>query len=80
MCRLSDVAGDKSHQILVKVSDNGSGVAAKDLDKIFIPFFTTKSSGAGLGLAIVQKIILMHDGKIEVESAPGKGTCFNIFL
>jgi signal transduction histidine kinase len=79
-CTLLDLVGDRSHKMLVKIIDNGSGISSEDLQRIFIPFFTSKSSGSGLGLAIVQKIVLMHDGKIEVESKPGKGTCVNIYL
>ena len=79
-CALLDLVGDRSHTTLVKVSDNGCGIASEDLPRIFIPFFTSKSSGSGMGLAIVQKIVLMHDGKIEVESKPGGGTCVNVYL
>ena len=79
-CTLLDLVGDRSHKTLVKISDNGCGVSSEDLQRIFIPFFTSKSSGSGLGLAIVQKIVLMHDGKIEVESKPAEGTCVNIYL
>jgi len=79
-CTLLDLVGDRSHKTLVKIIDNGSGISSQDLQRIFIPFFTSKSSGSGLGLAIVQKIVLMHDGKIEVESKPGEGTCVNIYL
>jgi PAS domain S-box-containing protein len=79
-CTLLDLVGDRSHKTVVKISDNGCGISSEDLQRVFIPFFTTKSNGSGLGLAIVQKIILMHDGKIEVESKPGAGTCVNVYL
>ncbi|MCI0418131.1 MAG: ATP-binding protein [Acidobacteria bacterium] len=79
-CKLLDLVGDKAHKTLVKIIDNGCGVASEDLQRIFIPFFTSKSSGSGLGLAIVQKMVLMHDGKIEIESKPGDGTCVNVYL
>ncbi len=79
-CVLLDLVGDRSHTTLLKVSDNGCGIASEDLPRIFIPFFTSKSSGSGMGLAIVQKIVLMHDGRIEVESKPGEGTCVNVYL
>jgi signal transduction histidine kinase len=79
-CALLDLVGDRSHTTLVKVSDNGCGIASEDLPRIFIPFFTSKSNGSGMGLAIVHKIVLMHDGKIEVESKPGGGTCVNVYL
>lgn len=79
-CKLLDLVGDKAHKVLVKISDDGCGIPTEDLERIFIPFFTSKSSGSGLGLAIVQKIILMHDGKIEVESRPREGTCVKVYL
>jgi signal transduction histidine kinase len=79
-CTLLDLVGDRSHKMLVKISDNGCGISSEDLQRIFIPFFTSKSSGSGLGLAIVQKIVLMHDGRIELESKPGEGTCVNVYL
>jgi len=79
-CTLLDLVGDRSHKTLVKVSDNGCGISSEDLQRIFVPFFTSKSSGSGLGMPIVQKIVLMHDGKVEVESKPGEGTCVNVYL
>lgn len=60
-------------------SDTGSGIKKEDLPRIFYPFFTTKSSGSGLGLSIVQRIIEEHRGEIRVESSP-KGTTFCIAL
>jgi signal transduction histidine kinase len=79
-CTLLDLVGDRTHKTLVKISDNGCGISSEDLQRIFVPFFTSKSSGSGLGLPIVQKIVLMHDGKVEVESKPGEGTCVNVYL
>lgn len=64
----------------VDVIDRGAGIPAKLLDTIFNPFFTTKPEGVGLGLAIVSKIIDKHGGKIAVESEPGKGSIFRVFL
>lgn len=64
----------------IAVIDRGAGIPAKDLENIFNPFFTTKKSGVGLGLAIVSKIVDLHGGKITVESEPGKGSAFRVFL
>jgi two-component system, NtrC family, sensor histidine kinase HydH len=64
----------------VSVIDRGSGIAPKDRESIFNPFFTTKSSGVGLGLAIVSKIVDEHGGQITVESEPGAGSVFHVFL
>jgi signal transduction histidine kinase len=64
----------------IVVIDRGSGIAPKDRESIFNPFFTTKSSGVGLGLAIVSKIVDEHGGEITVESEPGAGSVFHVFL
>jgi signal transduction histidine kinase len=65
---------------VVEVIDNGAGIAPEDREKIFLPFFTTKPSGTGLGMAIVKKIVDLHGGDISVESAPGRGTRVRISL
>ncbi len=64
----------------VSVIDRGAGIEEKNLNSIFNPFFTTKSAGVGLGLAIVSKIVDEHGGKITVESEPGKGSIFRVLL
>ena len=66
--------------VIIKVTDNGTGIRKEDIAHIFDPYFTTKPSGTGLGLAIVHNIIDAHDGKMEVESSPGKGTTVTLFL
>lgn len=67
---------------VLRVSDTGCGIAAEHLPKIFNSFFTTKpvGKGTGLGLAIVRDIVRSHGGAIRVESSPGDGTTFSIFL
>ena len=72
--------GDDTERLRVIISDSGQGIARQDIDKIFHPFFTTKTGGTGLGLAIVYRIIEDHGGTIDVESEPGKGTHFSIAL
>jgi len=64
----------------ISVIDRGSGIEPAQLENIFNPFFTTKKEGVGLGLAIVSKIVDLHGGKITVESQPGKGSIFRVFL
>jgi len=66
--------------VIIKVTDNGTGIRKEDIAHIFDPYFTTKPSGTGLGLAIVHNIIDAHDGKMEVESSQGKGTTVTLFL
>jgi len=66
--------------VLVEVADNGPGVPADLIDRIFNPFFTTKVTGTGLGLAIVRKIVDAHDGRIDVSSTPETGTRFRVTL
>lgn len=65
---------------VIEISDTGPGIEEKYLPFIFDPFYTTKLSGTGLGLAITKRIIEEHKGKIEVDSTPGKGTTFRVFL
>ncbi|HZT32105.1 MAG TPA: ATP-binding protein [Bryobacteraceae bacterium] len=64
----------------VAVIDRGCGIEPKLIDTIFNPFVTTKPDGVGLGLAIVSRIVDQHGGKIAVESEPGKGSVFRVFL
>lgn len=66
----------------VVIQDNGPGIPADIIDKIFTPFFTTKKAGegSGLGLDIVKKIVDKHHGRIEVASSAGEGTAFSIFI
>jgi two-component system sensor histidine kinase PilS (NtrC family) len=70
-------ASSKGDFLDVAISDAGHGIAENIMDKIFLPFFTTKENGTGLGLAIVHKIVVSHGGNISVESSE-KGTTFRI--
>lgn len=69
-----------SRYLIISFEDTGKGIAEKDIENVFNPFFTTKEEGTGLGLAISYGIINRHEGEIEVKSLPGKGTCFKIKL
>jgi len=71
---------DDHEWIQLSIQDSGVGIPPADMDKLFDPFFSTKDGGIGLGLSISHRIIDQHHGKIEVESAPGKGTRFTIWL
>jgi|GEM_PF-6530028 len=66
--------------VRIIIQDEGVGIASDDLQKIFDPFYTSKDEGTGLGLAISYTIIKKHEGYITVESEPGKGTTFYIYL
>jgi PAS domain S-box-containing protein len=71
---------DKVNSICISVADNGPGIAPELVGKIFEPFVSGKPDGTGLGLALVKKIVVMHGGRIEVHSKPGKGARFTIYL
>ncbi len=66
--------------VCIYVADTGPGVAPDIRQKIFAPFFTTKARGTGLGLAVVEKAVSRHQGKLFITSEEGKGACFQIYL
>ena len=63
-------------QVQISVSDNGSGISNEVLGKIFLPFYSTKDNKSGIGLSLSQQIMMLHNGRLEVTSEPGKGTTF----
>ncbi|TSA00689.1 MAG: PAS domain S-box protein [Nitrospiraceae bacterium] len=67
-------------EVEMKITDTGVGIRKDRLARIFLPFFTMKAKGTGLGLALVHKIVLLHNGRIEVESLEGTGTTFHVYL
>jgi two-component system NtrC family sensor kinase len=67
-------------RVEVRVEDTGVGIAPEHLSRIFDLYFTTKERGTGIGLSMVYRIIQMHDGEIEVQSTPGRGTTFRVLL
>lgn len=79
-CRKVDVAGRKADVVEVSFQDTGEGIPKGNLGKIFLPFFTTKKQGSGLGLAAVHRIVDLHGGWIKVESQEGQGTRFGVCL
>ena len=66
--------------VKITIMDEGHGILEKDQEKIFDPYFTTKSCGSGLGLTTTYSIIKKHDGYIAFDSSPGKGTTFTLYL
>ena len=71
---------DGREAVVVEVADEGPGMPPDVADRVFSPFFTTKAQGSGLGLAIVRKIVDAHDGSIDLETAPGRGTVIRVTL
>lgn len=69
---------DKRNKAKILVSDNGQGILPEVMDKIFIPFFTTKPKGSGIGLSLTKQILRLHNGNINVTSVPGVNTTFTI--
>ena len=67
-------------ELVIKVADTGEGISNDDLAKIFNLYYTTKPSGSGLGLSIVNQIITEHNGSLNIESSPGKGTTVTISI
>jgi two-component system, NtrC family, nitrogen regulation sensor histidine kinase NtrY len=70
------VSESSTGRFKISISDNGKGISAEEIEKIFIPFYTTKESGSGIGLSISRKIMRLHKGSISVFSIPGDHTTF----
>lgn len=73
-------AQQEGNELVFTVRDNGIGVLPEVIDRVFVPFFTTKPSGSGIGLSICKQIITLHGGHISVESENGKGSCFFLYF
>ncbi|HEY4212759.1 MAG TPA: ATP-binding protein [Steroidobacteraceae bacterium] len=73
-----DASRNEYGQVLVHVYDNGPGISADHVDNIFVPFFTTKRSGTGVGLSICRQLVHANRGVISVRSVPGEGTVFTL--
>jgi signal transduction histidine kinase len=71
---------EQDAMLCLKISDEGPGIQPQDLVRVFQPFYSTKLRGFGLGLAACKQIVDAHGGKMEVESSPGKGTTFRVYL
>jgi nitrogen fixation/metabolism regulation signal transduction histidine kinase len=69
---------NENNRVQISVSDNGPGIPEEVMDKIFIPFFTTKESGSGIGLSLSRQIMFLHGGNLKVVSEPGKLTTFTL--
>ena len=73
---ISDISG----RVRISVSDNGPGIADEMIDKIFLPFFSTKASNTGIGLSLSKQIMMLHNGRIEVTNNPASGCTFNLIF
>jgi nitrogen fixation/metabolism regulation signal transduction histidine kinase len=71
-------SNSNNRKILIRVSDNGFGMTEEIMDKIFIPFFSTKKNGSGIGLSLCKQIMMLHKGNIQVQSKQGEGTAFTL--
>ncbi|MBX7222350.1 MAG: hypothetical protein K1Y36_20540 [Blastocatellia bacterium] len=79
-CQTGATIETQAGECIVQVADTGEGIPENELANVFIPFFTTKTRGYGIGLAIVQKVFVGHNGRVEVESRVGHGTTFTCYL
>ncbi|BAV10128.1 Histidine kinase-, DNA gyrase B-, and HSP90-like ATPase [Filimonas lacunae] len=69
-----------NNRTVVKIADNGTGMPEEVVDKIFIPFFSTKKNGSGIGLSLCKQIMMLHKGNIQVQSVEGEGTVFSLLF
>jgi nitrogen fixation/metabolism regulation signal transduction histidine kinase len=67
-------------RVLVKVEDNGTGIAKELIDQVFVPFFSTKEQGSGIGLSLVRQVMNQHEGSIHLESIPGERTTVTLLF
>jgi signal transduction histidine kinase len=77
MIELNASLDDQAHAI-IEIRDNGPGIIPEAQDKLFIPFYTTKDGGSGIGLSLSRQIMLMHHGNLTVKSEPEKHTVFTL--
>jgi nitrogen fixation/metabolism regulation signal transduction histidine kinase len=78
--RIELACASQNGAVVISVSDNGKGVSPDHADEIFVPFFTTKAGGSGIGLAVVRQIALKHGGQVGVLANPSGGTTFRLTL
>jgi signal transduction histidine kinase len=71
---------DSDERVIITIRDNGPGMNADVLEKVFIPFFTTKESGSGIGLSLSKQIMRLHNGNITCDSSPDNGTTISLIF
>ena len=69
---------DERGRPVIQVRDNGVGIPEENLDKVFVPFFSTKEGGSGIGLSLSRQVMQLHNGTISVSSKPGAGSIFTL--
>jgi len=74
------LARTAANRVQITVADNGKGIDAETLEQIFVPFYTTKEQGSGIGLSLSRQIMRLHKGRISVQSEVGEGTKFVLTL
>lgn len=70
----------QDNRLMIYVSDNGPGIEPEAIEKIFIPFYTTKKTGSGIGLSLSRQIMQLHNGQLKVTSTPGQGSTFSMIF
>ena len=68
------------NKVVIKIADNGNGMSEELVEKIFIPFFSTRKTGSGIGLSLCKQIMLLHKGTIQVQSVEGEGSAFLLYF
>jgi len=76
--KISLSVNETANHIVIKEEDNGPGIQPSDIQDIFLPFFTTKKDGMGIGLSLSRQIMNLHGGTLSVESVPGERTVFSL--
>ena len=77
---ISRATGERAREVAIEIADTGPGIPEEIKEQVFNPFFTTKKSGVGLGLAIVSKIVDAHGGTVKLVNSPRQGACFRVTL
>jgi signal transduction histidine kinase len=78
--RIEITCSVQNQKTRITVSDNGEGIPEENMERIFIPFYTTREKGSGIGLSLSRQIIRMHGGTLDIRSEPGQGTKVEIIL
>lgn len=78
--RLTTYLSSNKRDFIISITDNGKGILSEVMERIFVPFFTTKTSGSGIGLSICKQIVTLHGGTITASSKPGDKTTFSVVL